>query len=126
MKKTFSLFAVGVLLVLVAAGSFVLGAKTGNRHTGAEAVSVQAMQWFNHLLLFREIESDLVNGCSDDALEKVRKSIDMEMTYLSSTYSTYKNTWVINYISERDPDLIRDLENHKSKYPGGPIKPKCY
>lgn len=115
-----------VLLVLVAAGSFVLGAKSSSRRVGVEAVSVQAMQWFNHLLLFRELESDLVKGCSDEALEKVRKSIDMEMTYLSSTYGTYKNTWVGNYILDRDPNLMGELENYKSKYPGGPIKPKCY
>jgi hypothetical protein len=126
MKRMPGLLAMGMLLVIVAASSFVLGAKSSNHRVGVESMSVQAMQWFNHLLIFRELESDLENGCSEEALEKVRKSIDMEMTYLSSTYGTYKNTWVSGYISDRDPDLTSELNNYQTKYPGGPIKPKCY
>lgn len=114
------------LLVVVAVGSFVLGVKSSNRHTGVETASVQAMQWFNHLLLFREIEADLLNGCSDEALEKIRKSIDMEMMLLSSFHNRYKNTWVNKYVSDRDPSLMKELANYKSKYDGGPVKPKCY
>ena len=85
----------------------------------------QAALWFNHLLQFREIESDLSRGCSTEALEKTRIAIDEEMSLLSSFHKKSPNSSLNKYISDRDPKLLSQLENFKSKHGSSWTVPQC-
>lgn len=125
MKKLLRALAVVVVFLFIAIGSFVLGHKSRNNQMNIEIASVQAMQWFNHLLRFRELEADLSKGCSTVALEKVRISIATEMTLLSSFYKEHKSTSMNKYITDRDPTLLKELENFTSKYGNSWVEPLC-
>jgi hypothetical protein len=85
----------------------------------------QAMLWFNHLIQFREIESDLSKGCSPEALEKSRIAIDGELRLLSEFHKEYPNSSLNKYISDRDPKLLSQLESYKSKYGNSWTVPQC-
>ncbi len=83
------------------------------------------MLWFNHLLQFREIEADLSKGCSPEALEKSRIAIDGELELLSKFHKEYPNSPLNKYISDRDPKLLSQLEDYKSKYGNSWTVPQC-
>lgn len=90
-----------------------------------ELDETQAMLWFNHLLEFRDIEANLSKGCSAEALEKTRISIDYEMHLLSDFHKANENSSLNKYISDRDPKLLGQLESFKSKYGSSWIEPRC-
>ena len=125
MKKLIIASAVVALLMLTAYGSFVLGARSRTPYIGAQLASVQAALGFNHLLRYREIEADLSKGCSSEALEKTRISIDQEMHLLASFYAEDNDTGLNKYISDRDPLLLDQLKNFKSKYGASWKEPQC-
>lgn len=128
MKKALrNLVAVAVLLI-VAVGSFVLGAKGQRLHTeqlNGQIAAGQAMLWFNHLKRYQEIEADLAQGCTAEAHEKVKISIAKEMSLLSSFYRRHRETWVNEYISKRDPELLQELASYKDPYGNSWKEPKC-
>ena len=125
MKKLVLIVAWLVSLVLAAgvASSFAL------RHQllgiNAELQETQAMLWFNHLLQFREIESDLSKGCLPEGLEKTRIAIDGELRLLSEFHKEYPASSINKYISDRDPKLLGQLESYKSKYGNSWTVPQC-
>ena len=125
MKKVF-LFAVAAILFFVTAiASFGFGVKTERRQLDKVLYSSQAMDWFNHLLQFREIESNLAKGCSAAALEATRIAIDQEMQLLSEFHKNSGDTSIDKYISDRDPRLLSQLETFKGKYVGTWANPRC-
>ena len=125
MKKMLISVVVAIIFLLTAVGSFVFGAKT-DRHEFAKALyETQAMLWFNHLLQFREIEADLSKGCSSEALEATHIAIDQEMQLLSEFHTNNVDTSLNKYISDRDPKLLRQLENFKSKNGNSWTVPQC-
>jgi hypothetical protein len=85
----------------------------------------QAMLWFNHLLEFRDIETYLSKGCTDAGLEKTRQSIDEEMHLLADFHKDNGNSSLNKYISDRDPELLAQLETFKSKYGNNKKVPEC-
>ena len=125
MKKVLLSIAVTVLLLLIAAGSFVLGARSQRKQLAAGLDAVQAMLWFNHLLTFRKLEADLSKGCSAVALERTRMSIDQEMDLLSDFHKEHPNSWANKYISDRDPTLLAQLETFKRRYGESWKEPEC-
>ena len=74
------------------------------------------MLTFNHFLSYRELETDLSNGCNSEALEKVKKSKDTELLLLSMFFKEKGDTWITKYVSDRDPKLIEQLKVFKSAY----------
>jgi len=125
MKTLIASSAVVGLLALTAIGSFMLGAKTNRAEPAAGVAAVQAVLGFNHLLRYRELEADLSKGCSSEALEKVRISIDQETRLLSSYYAEHNSPSVSEYISKRDPTLLTQLKGFKSKYGDSWSEPQC-
>jgi hypothetical protein len=128
MKKPLRYLVAGVMALVVALGSFALGAMSQHRRNeqiNVDLAAGQAMLWFNHLLRFRELESDLTKGCSAEALEKVKISIAEEMRLLSSFYHEHNNTWLNKYISDRDPKLLAQLATFKSPYGNSWTEPQC-
>ena len=125
MKRTLISITAVILLLGVAIGSFVLGQKSQRKWFAAELDAAQAALWFNHLLQFRDIESNLTKGCPTEALEKTRISIDQEMRLLSEFINEHDDTSLNKYISDRDPALIGKLKNFKSKYGYSWTEPQC-
>src|SRR5438045_2564976 len=115
MKKVILPVTIAVLFIAAAAGSFTLGARSQRALFARDLDAIQAMQWFNHLLWFREIESNLQQRCTAAALEKTRIFIDQEMRLLSSFYKDNRNTDVNKYISDRDPALLDQLDKFTSR-----------
>ena len=85
----------------------------------------EAMLWFNHLLQFREIETNLSKGCTAEALEATRIAIDQEMLLLSKFHKVSGDASVNKYISDRDPKLLSQLDSFESKYGGSWTIPQC-
>ena len=125
MKKVILPVAIAVVFIGTAVGSFTLGAKSQRAKFAKQLDAVQAMQWFNHLLWFREIESNLQQYCNAAALEKTRIFIDQEMRLLSSFYKDNQNTYITKYISDRDPALLDQLDKFTSRYGSSWQEPKC-
>jgi hypothetical protein len=125
MKALIASVVVVGLLALTAIVSFRLGAQTNRAEHRAGLASVQAALGFNHLRRYREIEADLSKGCSREALEWVRFSIDQETRLLSEYYEKHNDPGLSVYISKRDPMLLTQLKSFKSKYVGSWIQPQC-
>jgi hypothetical protein len=128
MKKPLRFLLVGAIAIVFLFAAFALGAVTQyrqNQQINIEMASGQAMLWFNHLLRFRELESDLTKGCSTEALEKVKITIAEEMRLLSSFYKEHNNTWVNKYIADRDSTLLAQLDTYKSPYGNSWTEPQC-
>ena len=125
MKK----LALVALYVLSVVASFALGAHLALRNSWSafndHLQEAQAMLWFNHLLQFREIESDLTKGCKDEALEKARIAVDGEMKLLSSFHQESPRSPLNKYISDRDPKLLDELGSFKSRYGNSWTVPQC-
>lgn len=125
MKKV----ALAILVLVSLLAAFAAGGHLARRHMTAgleEALyETQAMLWFNHLGDYRKIESDLLKGCQAEALEKTRIAIDMEMRLLSEFHAKYPRSRLNEYISDRDPKLLEQLETFKSKYGNSWTVPKC-
>jgi hypothetical protein len=121
--------AAGLLCLLIAAGSYVLGAKSRSQvpwaEVNAELAAIQASLSLNHLLRYRQLESDLAKGCVDEVLEKLRISVDQEMQLLASFHKEHKASWANKSIAERDPQLPEQLEQFKSKYGTSWSEPTC-
>jgi len=125
MRKVFLAGVAVVLLVITAIGSFGFGVKAERRELNKALYSTQAMLWFNHLLTFRDIEGLLASGCPAEGLEATRIAIDQEMQLLSEFHKGSDDTSIDKYISDRDPQLLSQLETFKGKYVGTWAKPTC-
>lgn len=125
MKTLIASVALVSLLVLAAIVSFSLGAKTNRAEHRAGLASVQAALGFNHLLRYRVLEADLSKGCSSEALEKVRISIDQETRLLSEYYEKHNDPGLSVYISKRDSTLLTRLKGFKTKYGNSWTEPEC-
>ncbi|WP_143707340.1 hypothetical protein [Uliginosibacterium sp. TH139] len=117
MKKlavfAFAFFILGSVAYL----SFSYGAKYERGRLSDELTAIQAEMWFNHLQDYRGIEADLVKNCSNVALEKTQYAIASEMQLLSEFYKENPNSWVTQYISERDVNLVNKLNGFRNPFP---------
>ena len=125
MKKVLLPALAVILILLTAIGSFGFGVKTERQQLNKVLYSTQAMLWFNHLLTFREIEDLLLRGCPAEGLEATRIAIDQEMHLLSEFHKNSGDTSIDKYISDRDPQLLSQLETFKGKYVGTWAQPTC-
>ena len=125
MKKFALVLGWLVSLVLVAGLAANSAMKNQRSAFGVALYETQAMLWFNHLDQFRDIEADLANGCTVVAHEKLRIAIDGEMKLLSSFHKENANSKLNKYISDRDPELLSQLESFKSKYGNSWTVPQC-
>jgi hypothetical protein len=125
--KVLVAFAIAAVSVLFAAfGGYVLGAKIEQTKSARALNEAQATLWFNHLLQFREIETDLAKGCSGAALEAAQIAIDQEMGLLAGFHRDHEGPSLANkYISDRDPQLLSQLESFKRKYGVYIPTPQC-
>jgi hypothetical protein len=125
MKK----IALAILAVVSLVASFAAGGHLTRRHIMGELdealYETQAMLWFNHLGDYKEIESDLLRGCHREALEKTRIAIDQEMRLLAEFHAKHPSSSLNKYISDRDPKLLEQLREFKSKYGNSWKVPKC-
>ena len=125
MNKLLLVVAAAVLFLLTTAGSFFLGTKLERHQFAEELDATQGMLWFNNLLQFRKIESNLAKGCSAAALEATKIAIDKEMELLSEFHKDHGASWLNKYISDRDPNLLDQLGSFQSKYGTVWEEPKC-
>jgi hypothetical protein len=125
MKKVVLVVAWLVSLIVAAGAASSFALKHQLSGFNADLQETQAQLWFNHLLQFREIESDLSKGCSSEALERTRIAIDYELHLLSEFHKDYPSSSLNKYISDRDPKLLGQLESFKSKYGNSWTVPQC-
>ncbi len=120
----------GFVLLLVALGSFTLGAKSGVTPTpldvfNAELAAIQTSLGHNHLVRYRELESELSRGCVAEVQEKLRISVDQQMQLLASLNKSHPDNWATKAIAEREPQLPAQLQNFVSKYGTSWREPQC-
>lgn len=116
MKKYALIFGWLISLVLVAGLAANFALKGQWKAFGFELDKTQAELSFNHMVRYRELESDLSKGCYSIALEKAKISKDRELVLLASFLKDHPNTSLSQYISDRDPALIEQLRTFKSAY----------
>lgn len=116
MKKYALIFGWLASLVLVAGLAANFAMKGRWKAFGFELDKTQAELSFNHMIRYRELESDLSKGCYSIALEKAKISKDQELVLLASFLKDHPNTSLSQYISDRDPALIEQLRTFKSDY----------
>jgi hypothetical protein len=125
LKKLLYITGFIAALLLTAYVSFHYGSRDRISHINRQIATTQAMQNFNQLQRYRELENDLSHGCSSEALEKIKMSKAEELGLLASFFKEYKDTWVNKYVSDRDPNLIDQLKVFKSPYGNSWVEPKC-
>lgn len=125
MKKLLYITGFLAAILLTAYVSFHYGASARISHINRQIATTQAMQNFNVLQRYRELEKDLSQGCNSEALEKIKMSKAQELSLLTSFFNEYKDTWVNKYVSDRDPNLIEQLKVYKSPYGNSWVEPKC-
>jgi hypothetical protein len=125
LKKIFLSLGLALLLLLTAGISIYFSVKSQREAFAVQLEAGQAMLWFNHLKQFQEIESYLSRGCVDQALELTKIAKDQEMKLLADFQKRQKDTWVNEYISKRDPNLLAELATFKSAYGSSWKTPKC-
>src|SRR5512138_2704693 len=103
MKKYALIFGWLTSLVLVAGLAAHSAMKGEWKAFGFELDKTQAMLAFNHMVTYRELESDLSKGCYSIALEKARISKDQELKLLASFLKDHPDTSISKYVSDRDP-----------------------
>jgi Zn-dependent protease with chaperone function len=119
MKNLLRYAMAALIIMVIAAASFFIGAKSARKEptlSDEMLAEVQANIAVNHLIRFREIEADLVGGCTDVALEKTRVFADSEMRLLASFFKEHKSASVSKYAMEQQPHLLKEIEAYKSKY----------
>lgn len=126
MKKWVLIAGWLISLVVVFGVGANLALKGQLRAFGVKLDETQAMLAYNHLATFRELESDLANRCYEETLQKVRVSKDQEMTLLASFIKDNpNNTFILRYVSDRDPALLGQLQMFKSAYGKSAPWPQC-
>jgi len=122
----FTLIVVG----LIASGvvSFQLGARAGHAQAkdsfGPVLASVQADLGLSNLQRLRALESDLVRGCSQEVLAKLRFDINAQLYVLASIYREHKDSWVTDELTKRDSKVASELEGFKQSLTSW-TEPKC-
>jgi hypothetical protein len=80
---------------------------------------------YNHMVRYREIESDLSKGCNAEALQKTNFLKEMQLDLIVGFIKEHPEPAFSKYINSREPELIKKLQNHKSVYGGTGDWPKC-
>lgn len=118
-----------VLAVVAIAVSFAVGNSVGQRTMLAAASvqlnDVQAMLAFNHLLDDRELQSLLDRGCGTQAAAVVDFYRDKDTESLAGFFRGRLNESTRDYVSKRDPDLVKGLGSFQSKYGQQWAVPEC-
>ena len=78
-----------------------------------------------HLLRYKELESNLEQGCKGVVLEKLKISIASESTLISSQLEEQKTNELSDYIAKQSPGLETKLVGYKSPYGDSWTEPKC-
>ena len=118
---------VGVMVLI--AGAFVVGASFGQRTMLSRATpelnGVQAMLAFNRIQDERHLQSLLSHGCTDQAADFIDYTKDKDMELLSGFMKGKIDSDTVKYVSDRDPRLIGELKNFKSKYGSSWMESPC-
>jgi hypothetical protein len=129
LARTVKRLALGIFFILsliaATAFGFVVGSRNTRSYAASELDATQASLSFNHLQRYKELESDLQNGCTKEALFKADVSVDQELALLANFFSRNQPPWVVKYVSARDPTLINHLKTFKSKYGARWSEPEC-
>jgi hypothetical protein len=92
---------------------------------GFELDKMQSMLAFNHMQTYRELETDLANGCYEEALLKAKISKERELSLIKSFNDRQPDPSFSKYISDREPALLDQLKSFKSTYEERWPWPKC-
>ena len=119
--------AVYVMVIVVV---FLIGSSVGQRSMikmmSVELNSVQGMLAFNRLLDERKQQLLLNRGCITQASYAVDIAQDKDMELLSEFFTRGQlDERSLKYIALRDPKLLSELKNFKSKYGNTWVEPEC-
>jgi uncharacterized membrane-anchored protein YhcB (DUF1043 family) len=78
-----------------------------------------------HLLRYRELQSNLEQGCKGVVLEKLKISAAIESTLISSSLERQKTSELSEFIAKQAPGLESELTGYKSPYGSAWTEPKC-
>jgi len=125
MKKL--IIAIGWLVSLVLVAAFASSSAMKNQLAvfGVELDKSQAMLAFNHMVRYRELESDLSKSCYSEALEKAKISKDIELSVLADILKKHPDASFSQYFSDREPNLVEQLKTFKSAYGNSWKEPQC-
>jgi hypothetical protein len=116
-SKLATLAAVALVLI---AGAFAFGTSFGQRTMLARATlelnGVQAMLAFNRIQDERHLQSLLLHGCTDQAVDFVDYTKDKDMELLSGFLRGQIDAEARKYVTDRDANLVEELRTFKSKY----------
>ena len=129
MTRNLRYVLIAVSMLLIAAGSFVLGVHRGRSISKVlvteSSYYLQADLGLNHLHNYLELEEDLVRGCVDTALEKLSINVDQQKRLIASLYSESELDIIKQILERRDPALLKELPLFKSKYGDAWQTPQC-
>lgn len=125
MKKLSLVVFYLISLALTAAFSARIATKNQMVGFDAQLFQVQGVHAYNQLQRFRELENDLVKGCTKVALEKTKISAAVESTLLASHLKNNPQGWLHKYVSDRSPGLVEKLATYESPYGTSWQEPRC-
>jgi hypothetical protein len=118
-----------VLAPLALAIAFGIGDSVGQRTMLAVASTqvndVQAILAFNRIRDEREVQSLLERGCVTQAKEYLDFYRAEELETLAGFFRGSLSDSTKEYVSLRDPDLLKDLATYRSKYGRTWAAPDC-
>jgi hypothetical protein len=95
------------------------------RQAATEIDSIQVSLAFNRLLEDRKLASLLSRGCVAAAIKETDIAMDQDTKLLASLFKGKLSPWVIKYIEDRDPSLLKTLDTFQSKYGNSWPEPTC-
>lgn len=121
------LFGLGAVLytVIILWLGIGIGTRMNVRQAATEIDSIQASLAFNRLLEDRKLASLLSRGCIAAAVKETDIAMDQDTKLLASLLKGKLSPWVIKYIEDRDPNLLKTLDNFQSKYGNSWPEPDC-
>ena len=114
-----------VSLIIATIFGGVLSTKGMKIQFGNILAQTQAIISYDNMSDFREIEGDLSKGCFPEALKKANLYKERNLDAISNYLKESSDPSFRKYISIRDPELIKNLQNHKSVYKNISQWPKC-
>ena len=125
MKKTYLPVAAVFILLLVGHGSFVLGKKIQYDQTSVQWGDAQTLLSINQFNQYRKIEEVLSKGCTSEALEMLKSSMDDELKVISQFNKQAENSWLNKHTPARDPEFLSQLNGFKSQDGNAWNAPEC-
>lgn len=121
------LLAAGCLIALFVA--YRVGERVGQRSTfqemRGELRDVQTMLAFNRILVERKLQRFISKGCIAQAADEIDFLSDGDTGQIAEYLKGPTDKVTLKYITDRDPFLIDQLRNYKSKYGTTRVEPVC-